>query len=118
MGRLILHLFSFEQSGGSASFACGRRTQTGFTPLFPESPEKCALFRASNWNLAAVPAWLSSTIKISDVGFIVSIHLHCFDTGVIGRVNWKTDPPPGWESAQIRPPCCSMIFLQMESPIP
>src|SRR5262249_23479178 len=41
----------------------------------------------------------------------------CFAT-MIGRVNEKVDPRPGFDSTQIRPPCISTIRLAIDRPRP
>src|SRR5262249_5744740 len=37
---------------------------------------------------------------------------------MIGSENAKSEPRPGWDSTQIRPPCISMMRLDMASPRP
>jgi hypothetical protein len=43
---------------------------------------------------------------------------HAGTLAVQGRVNWKTDPSFGDDSAQSRPPCASMIDRLIGRPIP
>src|SRR5712692_2588038 len=46
------------------------------------------------------------------------LHAASFCASTAGSVNLNVDPFPGSDSTQIRPPCCSTIFLQMAKPIP
>src|SRR5712692_10871806 len=50
----------------------------------------------------------------------LSQHLHAASccAPIAGSVNLNVDPFRGSDSTQIRPPCCSTIFLQMANPIP
>src|SRR5713226_1198098 len=65
------------------------------------------------------PRVASIVLNEEDVdGLSNDLHAASCWAPIAGSVNLNVDPCPGSDSTQIRPPCCSTIFLQMANPIP